>query len=73
MWNNNVDVAHLYATHGAQQVWAIFSGINGWKRLRTGAADGVTNLAKVLSTAKANGRKVNVYIANDQVERAMML
>lgn len=73
MWTNNVSINHLYSTNNTQQVWAIFSGVSGWKRLKTGAADGVANLAELLSTAKAHGRKVNVFVVNNQVERALML
>lgn len=73
MWETNKDVRNVYSTHGPQQVWAIFSGISGWKRVRTGSPDGVTNVAEILTTAKMHGRKVNVFLDNNQVERALML
>ena len=73
MWETNKDIQHLYATHNAQQVWAIFSGLSGWKRVSPDSPDGVSNVATLLSTAKTHGRKVSVYVNNDEVERAWML
>ena len=73
MWNNNLTVQYVYATHGSQAVWAIFSGIAGWKRVKTGAADAVQNIAELLSTAKAHSRKVNVFLQGNDIERALML
>jgi serine/threonine protein phosphatase PrpC len=73
MWNNNKDVQFVYSTHGPQQVWAIFDGMPGWKRAKVGSADGVQNVAEILTTAKAYGRKVNVYLTGDDIERVVML
>jgi len=73
MWETNKDITHLYVTHGTQQSWAILSGLSGWKRVRTGSPDGVANISQVLSEAKARGRKVNVFLNNNQIERALML
>lgn len=73
MWETNKDVRFVYASHGTQQVWAILDGLAGWKRVRTGSPDGVANVSQVLATAKLHGRKVNVYLDSDQIERALML
>lgn len=73
MWETNKVIQHLYATQNAQQVYAIFDGLAGWKQIASTSPDGVTNVTKLLTTAKAHGRKVNVYLTNDQVERALML
>lgn len=73
MWNSNLDVRFVYANHGSQQVWAIFSGLSGWKRVKSGAVDAVANLAELLSTAKAHGRKVNVFLNGNDIERVVML
>ncbi len=73
MWNSNQDIRYVYAANGTQQVWAMFTGLSGWKRVKTGSADGVANLAELLATAKANGRKVNVYVQGNEIERAVML
>ena len=73
MWNSNQLVRLVYASHGTQQVWAMFSGITGWKRIKTGSTDAVANIAELLSTAKAHGRKVNVFLQGNEIERAIML
>jgi hypothetical protein len=73
MWENNRDVRHVFATAGTQQAWAILDGVSGWKRVRAGSPDGVSNVAQVLTTAKTRGRKVNAFIQNNQIERALML
>ena len=73
MWHTNKLIQHLYAVNGAQQIWAIFDGLPGWKRVAATSPDGVTNVGTLLSSAKAHGRQVSVFINNDQVERAWML
>lgn len=72
MWNNNVNVQLVYANYGSQAVWATFSGIAGWKRVKTGSADAVANITELLSAAKAHGRKVNVFLQGSNIERAVM-
>jgi hypothetical protein len=73
MWENNRIVQSVYASHGAQQVWAMFEGLSGWKRIAATSPDGVTNVTKLLTTAKAHGRRVNVYLAGNDIERAWMV
>jgi hypothetical protein len=66
-------VLRTYTTHHSQNAWAVISGVTGgWKKVRTGAPDGVTNTFMVLSTAKANGRRVDAYIVGNQIERATL-
>jgi hypothetical protein len=73
MWHNNRLVLNVYAVHNPGGVWATIEGIDGWKRVRPGAVDGVTNLAVLLSAAKANDRRVHVDIVEDEITRAIML
>ena len=73
MWNNNLSVQYVYATHGTQSVWAMFAGVSGWKRIKSGSADAVNNIAELLSAAKAHGRNVNVFLQGNEIERALML
>lgn len=72
MWNNNRTVSRTYTSRHAQNCWAMVSGVAGWKKIKTGAASGVTNCFLVLSTAKANGKKVDVYIVNNVIERVTL-
>ena len=73
MWESNKEVRLLYSTQGSQQFWAILGGMSGWKRVRMGSPDGVANVAQILTTAKMHGRKVNVFLNSDQIERAVLL
>ncbi len=73
MWHNNKDVRYVYTTHGSQTAYAVVADVAGWKRIKADSTDGVANVATLLSTAKAHGRKVNVYIDNSQITRAVSL
>lgn len=61
---SNVSVLMTFASKDAQNAWAYLSGsgINAWKKIKTGAADGVTNVFVLLCAAQSSGRKVNVDI-----------
>lgn len=72
MWHNNKTVSLTHSKKGSQQAWAYFSGMSGWKRIRTGAADGVSNIYFTLCQAKANGRKVDVYLNGNNVEQVTL-
>lgn len=72
MWHNDRTVDRTYTTHHAQNCWAIISGIAGWTKVRPNAADGVTNVFAILCAARANGRRVDVYVVSDQIERAIL-
>ncbi|MFD3190606.1 hypothetical protein ACFMPD_10065 [Sedimentitalea sp. HM32M-2] len=72
MWNNNKTVSRTYSSTGAQNCWAIISGISGWKRVKTGNVDGVSNVFHVLNAARAGGKQVDVYIVNNVIERVVM-
>ena len=71
MWHNGVTVLQTYTTYHSQNSWGNIQGL-GWRKIRTGATDGVTNVFYVLSAAKANNRTVNVYLVNDLIERAYL-
>ncbi len=72
MWYNNKTVTRTYTSKDSQNCYAIISGISGWKKIKTGAADGVTNVFAILCAAKANGRPVDVYLVSNQIERATL-
>lgn len=56
----NVAVVQTFASSDPQNAWANLAGA-GWLKIKTGAADGVTNLFVMFNAAKANGRTVTVY------------
>ena len=72
MWYNNKSVTRTYTSKDSQNCWATISGISGWKKIRTGSADGVTYTFVTLNAAKANSRPVDVYIVANLIERAVM-
>jgi hypothetical protein len=72
MWNNNRTVTRTYTSSHSQNCYAIVSGISGWKKIKTGSTDGVSNVFTVLNSARAGGKNVNVYIVNNTIERAVM-
>ena len=72
MWYNNRTVSRVYTSHHSQNAWAMISGISGWKKIKTGAADGVTNVHVILCDARANKRNVDIYIVSNMVERAVL-
>jgi len=62
---NNLTVNSTYVSSNSQNAWAYLSGTGitaGWRKIKTGAADGVTNVFILLCSAESSGRKVNVDI-----------
>ena len=72
MWHWNKTVIRTHSKHGSQMAWAIIGGLGGWKRIRPLAADGVTNVFMILTTALANNRRVDVYIRGNMIEQATL-
>lgn len=71
-WHGNVTVGQVYASRDSQNGWAYFQGL-GWRRIRTGAADGVTNMLALFSQAVAKNKKVTIYADGDFVDQAYLL
>ncbi|MFQ5587794.1 MAG: hypothetical protein ACE5F7_03050 [Nitrospiria bacterium] len=72
MWHNNKTVNRTYSSNNGQNCWAIINTISGWKKVKTGSGDGVTNVFVALCAAKANGRPVDVYIVGSNIERVTL-
>jgi hypothetical protein len=70
-WQNNRTVVRTHAKNQSQMAWAILNG-TGWLRVRPNAKDGVTNVFAILCEALANGRKVDVLIADGQITQATL-
>lgn len=72
MWHSNKKVTRTFTSRHSQNCHAIISTIAGWKKVKTGNTDGVTNVFSVLATAHANNRTVDVYIVSNVIERVVM-
>ncbi len=73
MWHYSKLVQYVYAHVNTQYAYAIIEGLSGWKRIDPVSTDGVTNVLDVLTTAKANGIRVNVYLtADEKIQAAYM-
>ena len=59
MW---IDVNQTYSTAGAQNCWANLKD-KGWRQVKAGSDDGVTNVHLLLVLANANAKKA--YVVED--------
>lgn len=71
-WHRNMTVALTYATYHSQNAWVYIYSM-GWRKIKTGSTDGITNMFAAFCEAKANGRKVNVYADGSTVYRMELL
>lgn len=60
-WISGALIRFTYALHSSQSAWAYIDGV-GWRQIRPGAADGVSNAFRICTEAQAAGAKVNAYI-----------
>ena len=72
MWHNNKAVVRTHCKDGSRAAWAVIDGVPGWKRVRPTSTDGVANLFVILSTARANNRKVDVLVNDGYIEQATL-
>jgi len=73
MWHNAKTVVRVHTKNGGQQSWAIIDGVgSGWLQIKPGAADGVSNIHMLLSTALSNNRKVDVFVEQDKISQATL-
>jgi len=57
MASYNKAVDRIFVTYHSQNCWAYLNSV-GWRKVKTGNADGVTNVHIALTAARANGRVV---------------
>ena len=73
MWHNNKLVFTTYSSHHSQNSWANVEGL-GWRKVKTGATDGVTNLYMMFNAAKGSGRRINCFVdTNNEITIAYLL
>lgn len=63
MW---IDVNQTYSTASAQNCWANLQG-KGWRRVKTGSDNGVSNVHLLLVLANANDKKA--YVVEDDANQ----
>jgi C1A family cysteine protease len=71
-WQHDIIVTQVYASRDSMNAWAHFDGI-GWRRIRPGSPDGVTNLLMLLAQAVAKGKKVTVLTDANFVYQAYLI
>lgn len=72
MWTNNKAVIRTHSKSGSRLAWALIEGIGGYRRIRPTSPDGVTNILLLLSAARANNRRVDVFIRDGYIEQATL-
>lgn len=72
MWHNGKKVTRTFTSIHSQNCYAIISTIAGWKKVKTGNDDGVTNVFAVLTTANANDSTVDVFIDDNVIQQVVM-
>ncbi len=70
-WHTNKIVNRLYTSYHSQNAWANIQGL-GWRKIKTGNPDGVTNAFTALCEARANNNLVTVYVDNDTLYRVYL-
>jgi immune inhibitor A len=71
-WLYNQRIVATYADHSEQFAWANVQGL-GWRQVRPGAPDGVTNLIDMCNSAVASSRTVHVYVDASYLYTAYLL
>jgi hypothetical protein len=55
-------INQVYCSRDGQNAWAHLPSDNAWHKILPGAADGVTNVHLLLTTAKAHNRQAYVVL-----------
>lgn len=72
IWYYNKTVSQVYSTHHSENAWASISGL-GWRKIKTGNSDGVTNTFMTFCEAKANNRRVSLFADGSNIYRSYLL
>lgn len=73
MWHYNKKINATFVHQKSQWAWADIEGI-GWKRIKEGATDSMTNVLALLSTARTHEHLVHIHLdANDTIVTACLL
>lgn len=72
VWHYNKVVRLTFASYHSQNAWAFIDGL-GWRKIKPGASDGVTNMFVGLCEAVANNKKVHVYLDRSLIYRMYLV
>ena len=66
-------ISRIFCSYHSQNNWAYLAGV-GWKKVRTGNADGCTNVHVALTAGRANGKVVTAITnaADTQIEQVYL-
>lgn len=70
-WVRNVTIRHTYALFTTQGAWVYINGF-GWRRVKTGSADGVSNVFAVCVRAQGAATPVDLYIDDQHLYNALV-
>jgi uncharacterized protein YbjT (DUF2867 family) len=66
-------INQVFASRDGQNAWAHLAMDNAWHKILPGAADGVTNVFLILTTAKGNNKQVYIVLdASKNITAAYM-
>ena len=71
-WHHDLAANATFADHSSEWAWVHIDTL-GWRRIKEGAPDGVTNMFAAFCAAVASGRKVSVYADADLVYTMYLL
>ena len=71
-WHNNMKVSRAYSSYHSQNAWVLINTL-GWREIKAGSADGVTNCLIGFCEAVANNQKVHVYADTSTVHRMQLV
>jgi hypothetical protein len=72
LWHHNLTLKYIYVHHTSEAAWVFIDSL-GWRRIKTGSVDGVTNMLNACSVAVANSRNVHVYVDGTYLYRLYLL
>lgn len=70
-WYSNVAVDQVFTTHHGQNGWVSLAG-QGWRKIQTGSADGVTNMLGVFTLARTKSKPVTIQADTTTVFQAYL-
>ena len=71
-WYSNRVISHTYTTYHSQNAWAYIKDL-GWRKVKAGQSDGVTNCFVSCCEAAGNQKNVTVYADEEHLYRVYLV